>query len=59
MARAAAAGSDSPALTRPRSREALDAVDIDLASQVWRTSAEVSFVHQVFEESLVNALKAT
>src|ERR1700758_544108 len=24
---------------------ALDAADIDLASQVWRTSAEVSFIH--------------
>lgn len=26
---------------------ALDVADIDLASQVWRTSAEVSFIHPV------------
>lgn len=28
-----------------RHTAALDAADIDLASQVWRTSAEVSFIH--------------
>lgn len=26
---------------------ALDAADIDLASQVWRTSADISFIHPV------------